>query len=480
MKNKILIFVLLLIFPFIINAAEKCKVISGNLTKLGSEITCGDEHFYLVESNEGTVKLMAKYNLDIGKVYEKFILSDSRYNEILTDCGGSNIWCEHFYNSPEYKAAYANIDGDNISLYGISQHPMTNDDGETEHYFLIEADINFTEMKQSSKAIGAHGDERGKPEFPEYGVIDLIPAYSDIDAFNQAAYYNGKMSDYDFEEVPIISNGDDDLTYLKEYKTYLESKGYNVNSVDVFSFNDINKLVLSLSGNEIPVDEWYSKPWGSNLPYEFLSLDYLIIGSIKDLIPEGNEWLYSTTYWLKTATSVFTLDENGDEVQYDLDPANLMFMDTLGNLCVQDVCSSALGAGIRPVVEMNKDDIIIYNITVETDGNGTIEVEPTAPEGETIIYVPKPNDGYELEDIYIVTESGDRTDLEKDDITCSEEEKCIINPDKFKMPDEDIVIHVKWINNPKTGVRSIFMVIYAVLLASICGYFVLKNNHISL
>ena len=43
MKKKILLFLLLFI-PFMINAEEKCNIISCNGQDIGSEIECAGEH----------------------------------------------------------------------------------------------------------------------------------------------------------------------------------------------------------------------------------------------------------------------------------------------------------------------------------------------------------------------------------------------------------------------------------------------------
>jgi hypothetical protein len=158
---------------------------------------------------------------------------------------------------------------------------------------------------------------------------------------------------------------------------------------------------------------------------------------------------------------------------------HMLFLDALGNMCVQDSCSIALGAGVRPIIEMNKTDFL-YSISAAPGEGGTIEVTPTASEGDTIVFKPISNNGYEIQEMYIVTETGDRENILVSDVTIDEDGSYTINPEKYKMPDQNIVIHVNWFTNPKTGIKNIFMIMYGIIVISIIGYFVIKNNNISL
>ena len=46
--------------------AKQCEVVSGDGKSFGSEIACGDEHFYILEDNDGMARMLAKYNLNTG------------------------------------------------------------------------------------------------------------------------------------------------------------------------------------------------------------------------------------------------------------------------------------------------------------------------------------------------------------------------------------------------------------------------------
>ena len=52
------------------NGVKKAyEVISGDLQTVGSEVAIGEEHFYIISSDEDSVTMLAKYNLYVGGVY---------------------------------------------------------------------------------------------------------------------------------------------------------------------------------------------------------------------------------------------------------------------------------------------------------------------------------------------------------------------------------------------------------------------------
>ena len=44
------------------------EVVSGDMYTMGSEICIGEECFYVISSNEDSVTMLAKYNLEVGNV----------------------------------------------------------------------------------------------------------------------------------------------------------------------------------------------------------------------------------------------------------------------------------------------------------------------------------------------------------------------------------------------------------------------------
>ena len=108
-----------------------------------------------------------------------------------------------------------------------------------------------------------------------------------------------------------------------------------------------------------------------------------------------------------------------------------------------------------------------YKITTNIKGKGTIDINNTAKEGETVTYSITPEEGYQFKNIKVMTQSG----------------KVIETTDNsFIMPDEDVAIEVEFVEvlmeNPKTG--NIIMIITGILLITILGTIVVlyyKKKH---
>ena len=108
-----------------------------------------------------------------------------------------------------------------------------------------------------------------------------------------------------------------------------------------------------------------------------------------------------------------------------------------------------------------------YNISTNIKGKGTIDINNTAKEGETVTYSITPEEGYQFKSIKVMTQSG----------------KVIETTDNsFIMPDEDVTIELEFVEvlmeNPKTG--NIIMIITGILLITILGTIVVlyyKRKH---
>lgn len=57
-----------------------CKVTSGSIDKIGSEVSCGNDEYYVIESNSNTVSLFSKYNI-------KYDSDIKGYTQDSTDLG---------------------------------------------------------------------------------------------------------------------------------------------------------------------------------------------------------------------------------------------------------------------------------------------------------------------------------------------------------------------------------------------------------
>ncbi len=363
-----------------------CEIIKGSGLNLGDEIRCGAEEFYVISNDGNQVEMLAKYNLMVGRTFDK----------VMFDQGYSSSTDARNYFISTYTGEYEDfvwIWDDNYDYVGAMPYVWV--------YDGIQGEL----------AIGAHGDERGNPEFPEVAVVandwglsyDTYAAVENLDAVYSGGYY-------DFELVEYGNTFD----YLKHYNNYLSELGVVVNDITIPAVSDVNKWIYEASGINLPLEEWYYD-WESVALNDYW--DIHIIGDMVDYIPEGYEWIYGTTYWLKTASSIEGYS------------AKTYFVDTLGQLCNGDACSGVVGAGIRPLVTISLSSIE-FNVTTKTDGNGVVEAShSTATSGDSITFTIAPNEGYVLNSVTVTDEHGN-------DIVYTDY--------KFTMPAADVVIEAKF------------------------------------
>lgn len=454
MKKKIL-FLLILFLPFMIDASEKCNIISGNGKDIGSEIACGTEHFYVIEDKEDSVRMLAKYNLDIGYEFNKVTVSEERYNEIKELCLGSSR-CDLLLNEKEF------------SGYNYIMNYFINDDNTCT--YMIYKIIQYDEVKQSSKAIGAHGDKKGSPEFPEYGIISGFPVNGQIGNLNREDIYEDYYIDFSVEKINFYDNMKfESEFYLNDYIEQLKTKSFDVTDSDLISVNELNNIVYAITDNELPLKDWGENEW-EKIDDKEHEHEYYIVGNVKEYLPRGYEWLYSTTYWLKTALPNYYYDNSFRD-----DTPDIYFIDTLGNLCNAYACEISVGAGIRPVVEISKESIN-YNLTTASDKGGSLETDKSHLVGDTIILNAVAETGYKLAKLIVTTDSGISIEIENEDIIKNTDGTISINPDKFVMPLENVHIEAKWeFVNPKTGIIDFITIIFIGLLMSFCGFIIVKR-----
>ena len=121
--------------------AKKCNVISGTGKNIGDEIVCGTEHFYVLENDGNTVKMLAKYNLYIGFNYE--------YKEL-----------DKSFDTEEDAANYA------YELYGEEYERLIEiyQDEKGKWYFRVYIDDIFGNRKQKERSGFATKKEAQKAE----------------------------------------------------------------------------------------------------------------------------------------------------------------------------------------------------------------------------------------------------------------------------------------------------------------------------
>ena len=443
MKKRVLCFLLIaLSLPIMVNAKEYCKIVSGTGKDLGDEIACGSEHFYVIDSNQNEIRLLAKYNLYTGYITyeEKVEISDNLTNsekmEICrntsTENGGIEIISPSYNNPPAYH--YEDTDNPNeINCYYIK---------------AITEEI----IKQNELATSAHGGEKGSPEYPQYGDVDLLAPVGRSGTSRDFVFAPGQYAPGSPGFIDLAANSTGKLSNIfNQYNSFFRENGYEVNNIDILSYSDIMDLVNTITGNTLNILP-YGEGYTSNI-YQHNTL-----GSIKDVLPEKYSWIYGTTYWLRTMVG----SNSGNW-------GRLLFVDTLGDICYDDydICSGTTNplAGIRPVVTIANE--LQYLISTETDGNGTIEVVESALGNTEIQFKAIAKKGYKLNKLIITTDGGETVEFAEGELTNNSDGTVSIDKNKFTMPFENVTIQARWVTsiiNPETGAKLLLVILIPLLV----------------
>ncbi len=319
MKDKMLIILIALFILIPTVNAEQCNVVTGDGTKLGDEISCGTEHFYVLKNDGKRVKMLAKYNLYAGYIlHEKggYATTDDGYNE-LEEYDYATCWYESEAEDSLAKCIYAES-------------------------------ITVDTMKQDSKAIGAYGEEKENPRYPQVGVTYLTD-YADFK-------YNIN-NDLDLSTTKIYD-------YILGYEDTLKGFGIKPEKVAILTLDDLLYVLNTINGTN---GSWEDLDFKSDWIEEW---DYFYTLSMLNVIPKQYSWIYQTTYWLGTV--------NG---------TSLFFIDTLGDLCTTDACYDQveLGAGVRPVVTISTNDLF-YEPPVEDKKDDDDKKDEPIENPETGVY----------------------------------------------------------------------------------------------
>ena len=220
---------------------------------------------------------------------------------------------------------------------------------------------------------------------------------------------------------------------------------------------------------------------------------------LQDYVPEGDSWLYTSTYWLKNKThQTITQGDNSQEADFYL------FVDAQGAVCGSYVSlkflsgrscyfvkQTVLPAGIRPMVTFDNADINFrFAIKTKTDGNGTIETQDSAKGDEAVTFKVIANPGFALKSLKLTSDNGEEVVFEEKDVIKNEDGTISIRNNKFTMPFDNVTIEASWektdapavpasveaTKNPNTAV--VMPAIYCVLfgaLSAVIGVIVKKR-----
>ncbi|MBP5204209.1 hypothetical protein J6Z48_01025 [bacterium] len=479
MKNyvvSLLVLLSVLFIPTSVFAKEYCKVVSGDGKSIGSEIACGTEHFYIVDSTDEELRLLSKYNLYTGSsVFKEEIVKES------TDTRTDEQYCQELAASKE----------GTLKTGGVYDVPG---------YCFVEIEIQADEMKQRSDALSAHWDADENYLYPQVGDVYLkdgvepIPtspyAATDVSDFIENSSTKEKYDNFFYDYY--ITEGKNVSSIINSYKNTLSANDFEVNDIDLLTLDDINTIIKS-NDKSITYGEWYGYATTIGRVNNFGEFVFL-----QDYLNDKQSFLYNTTYWIRsgyTSSSSYNVSNN--------DYRNVLFIDSKGGVCESGfaisgtavICGATvysylttLGCGIRPVITIPNE--LMYLIKTKTDGNGTIEVIDNSLGGEVISFRINAKSGYNLTKLIITTDSGETVEFEEGEILGESDDIVSIDGNKFTMPFENVTIEASWkaegedtveveteteteqkvVDNPQTDDKIIpYMLTLLLSLSGLCG-----------
>ena len=448
MKKRLFLLLFVFFVPNVVyaiqNLDEHCKVVSGNGKDIGSEIACGTEHFYIVENKDGMIKMLAKYNLNVGDKIDYFDLEGNKPSYSNGDfIGFGEEYCKTKAIEKGYSPYYA---------FPMGPEPVS-DQLRVVNGCRVYEKLDPEHIQQDERAIGTKLDGNGKSILPLYGITYMNP-YWGYDAI-----VNNHIVDNDYD-----SNGDLIIErtvfegYLNGYKAELQRQGIGVSDVSFITLNKSIELLRNVSNKEVEVVLDYLDPSEiGDMPYSEDEIISVQIGKmdINQYVPANQKWIYGVTYWLGSG---FKVVDSGTHEYNDYYITNEGMLCALG----RGQCSNLvypIGNGVRPLVTIYKDNLL-YLIKTVTDGHGTIEVVDNSFGGETIQFRVNSNKGYKLSKLIITSDSGERVEFSEGEIINNFDGTISIDKNKFTMPFENVTMEARWVStivNPETGRSLIFL-----------------------
>ena len=445
---------ILLLFPCVVNAKEYCKVISGEGINVGTELACGTEHFYIVETKNNTVKMLAKYNLNVGDKIDYFELNEQSAED-------NKAYCRSKATEKGYHAYYV--------------YPMVENPGNFQNPGMlfgcrVYEKLSPEHVQQDERAIGTKLDGNGKSILPLYGITYMNPEWG----YEAIVNNDLRNNEYDSKGDLIVS-GTVFEDYLNGYKTELQRQEVSVSDVSFITLERTINLLKKISNKEVELNLEYEDPSTIGNPFDNPEAVHIGKMDIKDYVPNNHKWIYGVTYWLGSGFK----NENSVPNRY-----NDYYITNEGVLCAlgRGICSYfayPIGNGVRPLVTISSEDIQ-YLIRTKTDGHGTIEVIDHASGGDSIKFRINSNKGYKLDSITIVTDAGEKVSFKEGEIQKNSDGTMSIDKNNFTMPFDNVTIEARWksnILNPNTGVEALLMIML-ILVSTITMTVIIKRKEI--
>ena len=345
-KKILFIALLMCLFP-IVGDAKGCNVVNGTGNDIGDEVACGSEHFYILEKENNNVKMLAKYNLYVGDKIEKGtdLFTEAQYGGEAFD--KTIIACNALKEELEKTYDVGKVTVDPTAKYSEGYVA-------SEFFCRIYTPLEYSVVKQSELATGLYPNANKEILYPIYGSVDLDEEVGE------------KEFDENLDMIPETSQFN---TYLEGYKQTLLGLEVNVLDIGYIKKSGIEKLINTVSDKKIEIPTYspdddtvifednlwapeFNKSWYWDYEKQVFKFN------IKEYVPEKYSWLYSTTYWVGSAT-------RHESDYFD------EFLSSVGDYCsfMRGCNISRMGVGLRPVVTVDSSEITLNEETQETNPN---------------------------------------------------------------------------------------------------------------
>jgi hypothetical protein len=135
-------------------AHEPCSIVKGSGYQIGDEIECAGEEFYLLSDESTELRMLSKYNLLAGYVYDTIEVTQERFDELVNLYGstGDSTYIENEILTENefsfYKWLYDEYGGT------VYVNKVINNNS-----FILDIQLPTDNAHQNALAVGVHGDE---------------------------------------------------------------------------------------------------------------------------------------------------------------------------------------------------------------------------------------------------------------------------------------------------------------------------------
>ncbi|MBO4855516.1 Cna B-type domain-containing protein [Candidatus Saccharibacteria bacterium] len=389
---------------------------------VGDEFCLKTECFYVTKNADGKISAMSKYNLYVGSNYDKVTvdINTTYVKQVCKLQSSGSYYCSTFNPGAKYFVDGAEVSGSQewlqavLSKYGLSEvedfsFPVeVNDSNGDKAYVSTVVGEQYEEngvryqnytyklypyvtitkntkgyALQNELARGVTGD-KGKANYPIYATMFLFNDGLKLSSFAKSLdnFTNGYTNFELKDSVGEISEDGPDLNvirYLSDYQNKLNDFGYSVDDVDMISISELNELVRAISGENLPLADWYNASGSNEENHEDYLTDYKVLGDIKEYVDDDYSWIWNTSYWMKTLYGNIT--DIDTETYFGRAP--VYFVSTQGEICYSqsDCWASIPRAGLRPIITMAANNfelnLMDINGTVRwIDNNNSSKIRP--------------------------------------------------------------------------------------------------------